>query len=62
MKNYTPARQELKKRGWNRRDRTQMGEHIEYWNPPPGKDLPRGYAKSHLSFAAACRIEGIEKD
>lgn len=56
MKNYTPARQELKKRGWQRRDR----HNTEQW-VPPGVDT-YGFEPIGVSFESACKREGIDSN
>ena len=57
MKNYTPARQELKKLGWHRTDRAiGPNKSVELWMPPIGinkSDLAR-------NFKSACKAAGIE--
>lgn len=53
MKNFTPARQELKKRGWKRQDRRGQ----ELWQLPWNGI---GYQPNLVTFQTACRKERIK--
>lgn len=58
MKNYTPARQELKKRGWIREDRSVDGLNYEYWRAPGLNSF--GFPHNLVTFESACRKEDIK--
>ncbi len=58
MKNYTPARQQLKKLGWSRSDRAGWDGPIEWWTPP--SDPLKYPGPQPRSFESACKKAGVK--
>lgn len=58
MKNFTGTRKELKRRGWQRRDRAiGSNKSVELWMPPWDGV---GFQPNLTSFEAACKREGLD--